>query len=347
MSEKRGLPILLLGLLSMTFAEVFSGSSADWPFNIVLWIIAFPVYWSHVLFFLALAVRTKRTSISQLYLWGILFGLYEVWVTKVVWGGFMEQTTPPAIQIFGIAVIETIMIILFWHPLFSFIIPVLVYQMLICSENPKARILSGHSRLMELSKRNRYLSVAIVIMGGSALAGGANFYIPQVLATAIASVALVYIVYRLSIRGDRRPSIETVILGKRGTIGVGVFILVYYLITFPLFLPERIAGLDGMIAVLAMYLITLMLLKLSPEVPQLFERPRTGLMNAKWVFRVLVVFIHLAAVMAGIAVLGMIIYLTDVIFMLIAGPAIFVFVAVKLLSRRKSMTSTQTDSTML
>jgi len=88
------LPILLLGILSMFFAEVFSGASHIWFLDFWGLFITMPLYLSHTLFFLNLALRTKRTSLNQLYFFGMLFGLYEALITKVLWAGYPNEVKP-------------------------------------------------------------------------------------------------------------------------------------------------------------------------------------------------------------------------------------------------------------
>ncbi len=80
---------LLIGLVVFISAEVFSGASIQmglWhPWT---WIVTYWLYFAHFFFFTTLAVYTGRTSIGALYLWGVLFGLYEFWITKVIWNGY-------------------------------------------------------------------------------------------------------------------------------------------------------------------------------------------------------------------------------------------------------------------
>ena len=93
--------ILLLGALSMLFAEVFSGASQAWfldPFGVLL---TFGLYLAHCLFFLWIAFRTKKTSLSQLYILGMAFGLYEAVITKVLWAGYMDANWSGIWNCFG------------------------------------------------------------------------------------------------------------------------------------------------------------------------------------------------------------------------------------------------------
>jgi hypothetical protein len=106
-SKTRLISFLLIGTLSMFFAEIFSGASATRLWFIDPWslIVTWPLYFAHTLFFLNLAFRTKRTSMHQLYLWGMLFALYESWITKVLWAGYIGQD-PILGTIGGIAILE-------------------------------------------------------------------------------------------------------------------------------------------------------------------------------------------------------------------------------------------------
>jgi len=81
--------ILLAGTLTMFFAEVCSGASVMWFVTGWAWLLTFWLYLSHFVLLINLALRFKRTSLTSLYLWGVLFGLYESWITKVAWAGYI------------------------------------------------------------------------------------------------------------------------------------------------------------------------------------------------------------------------------------------------------------------
>ena len=79
----------MIGLIVLICVEILSGASlqaglwSPWTLLVTYWL-----YFAHFFFFTTLAVRTGRTSLSCLYLWGVLFGLYESWITKVIWHGY-------------------------------------------------------------------------------------------------------------------------------------------------------------------------------------------------------------------------------------------------------------------
>jgi hypothetical protein len=117
---------LLIGIIVLIFAEVFSGSSLrpglwnPWTIAVTYWL-----YFAHFFFFTTLAVRTGRTSLSALYLWGVLFGLYESWITKVIWNGYGGDGTFVMGHI-GPYGFSEISMVFFYHPLVSFILPLAV-----------------------------------------------------------------------------------------------------------------------------------------------------------------------------------------------------------------------------
>lgn len=122
---------VLIGFIVLICAEVFSGASLQvglwhpWTVLVTYWL-----YFAHFFFLTTLAVRTGRTSLSSLYLWGILFGLYESWITKVIWHGYggdgkfaMGHIGP-----YGFSELSMVFI---YHPVVSFILP-LVVACLLC-----------------------------------------------------------------------------------------------------------------------------------------------------------------------------------------------------------------------
>ena len=114
---------LYCGFLAFVLPEAFAGSSANWILNPWSWFVTFPLYFAHFYFFTFLAIKTKRTSLKSLYLWGMLYGLYESWITKVIWSSFGDDPTPLFGSIFALSIYETILLVFFWHPIFAFLLP--------------------------------------------------------------------------------------------------------------------------------------------------------------------------------------------------------------------------------
>lgn len=153
--------ILLIGTLSMFFAEVFSGASHLWFLNPWGLLLTLPLYLFHTIFLLNLAIKTGRASLKQLYYWGMLFGLYESWITKVLWAGYIEAGKTMFGEILGIAWAEFLTLVLFWHPIMSFIIPILTYEIL------SNDYLPNHKKHLAKSKWKTLTIIIILIIGVS------------------------------------------------------------------------------------------------------------------------------------------------------------------------------------
>src|SRR4030042_4458730 len=119
--------LLLLGVLSMFFAEVFSGASTLWFLNPWGVLVTIPLHLGPPAFLFNVAVRWSRTSLRHLYFLGMMFGLYEALITKVLWHGYPDSSGPQFGTLLGGAWGEFITLVLFWHPFMSFILPVLAY----------------------------------------------------------------------------------------------------------------------------------------------------------------------------------------------------------------------------
>jgi hypothetical protein len=83
-------------------------------------IITIPLYGLHTIVLAWVIYRFSKPGLYTLFIAGIIFGLYEAYITKVLWAGWGPDTVW---FIGGIAVVETTTLLLFWHPFMAFIIP--------------------------------------------------------------------------------------------------------------------------------------------------------------------------------------------------------------------------------
>jgi hypothetical protein len=111
----------LLAVFSTFFAEVTVGSAPLVFFKPDGWLLTVPVYGLHILVLAPLVIRAGRMpSWQTLYLAGTIFGLYEAYMTKILWS---PTWNPSSYQIGGVAVMETLMLVFFWHPVMAFLVP--------------------------------------------------------------------------------------------------------------------------------------------------------------------------------------------------------------------------------
>ena len=115
---------VLIGMTSMAMAEVLSGS---YPLPFVTWggwLFVLPVYMLHSVLGIWVVHRFGRVNTATLYLAGMLFGFYEFYLTKVLWGAPWGSE----LLVGGIDVIALVILAAFWHPLLAFMIPLAVTE---------------------------------------------------------------------------------------------------------------------------------------------------------------------------------------------------------------------------
>ncbi len=130
---------IILASFSTFFAEVFSGSDMFPFFNAWGILVVVPLYGLHIILLASLVYRSDRPRFSSLIYAGMLFGLYEAYLTKVLWA-------PPwgdPVIIAGFAPVETIVLVFWWHAWFSFIIPLLVAEKLFTASTSLGNSLPG------------------------------------------------------------------------------------------------------------------------------------------------------------------------------------------------------------
>lgn len=228
-------PRLLIGLIVLICAEVFSGASL----GVGLWnpwtlVVTYWLYFAHFFFFTTLAVRTGRTSIGSLYLWGVVFGLYESWITKVIWYGYRGdgKFIMGSIGPYGVSEIS---MVFFFHPVMAFILPLAVTCLLYPSLR---RLFPDLAWLTGVGRGSRVVQIYLVLSFVPTMAmnsgGPANF-----LLNLVAMFVLLQVLLRLSrgrvVTSDARP---LVVFGRRGFLGLCLYLLLLYGVTYAYLRPE-------------------------------------------------------------------------------------------------------------
>lgn len=131
---------LLLGLTSTAFAEVLFPTTA---FDLAtMALFAVPIYLLHSVVLAGVVYRSNRVSYPTLYLAGMVLGLYEAYVTKVLWAPLGDR---PLVFVGGVSVFETVGLVLFWHPVVAFLLPVTAVETVATASNRSLRPpLAGH-----------------------------------------------------------------------------------------------------------------------------------------------------------------------------------------------------------
>jgi hypothetical protein len=226
---------LLIGWVVLICAEVFSGASL----GVGLWhpwtlVVTYWLYFSHFFLFTTLAVKTGRTSLGSLYLWGILFGLYESWVTKVIWYGYGGDGKLAMGRIGPYGLSEISMALVF-HPVMSFLLPLAVACVMwpgLRRLFPDLAWLTGSSRWSRVFQAYLVIGFAPIVAMNS---GG-----PLNLALNAACLVVVL----LLLWGLAWPGVEDldprsiVVFQRRGLVGLCLYLAVLYGVTYPNLRPE-------------------------------------------------------------------------------------------------------------
>ena len=222
--------ILLLGALSMLFAEVFSGASTLWFLDAWGLLLTYPLYLAHAIFLLNVAFLWKKTSPRQLYFFGMLFGLYEALITKVLWFGYPNSTGPTVGYFFGIAWGEFVTLVLFFHPIMSFIVPIFVYELI------SGDVLPGHERFLQKNWKTLLLVILLIVMGASFQSNGSKYDVVRSVGSMGGSILIVFLLHILS----KGKTLQSLILGKKALTVVLVYLFILYGVTTAVIFPERL-----------------------------------------------------------------------------------------------------------
>jgi hypothetical protein len=259
--------VLLAGALSMLCAEVLSGASVLWFVTAWGWLVTLPLYMVHMVFLFSLAVMFRRTSLTSLYLWGVIFGMYESWITKVTWAGYLGAE-PAWGTVLGFAPAEFLIIVFFWHPVMSFLLPLLLFETL-SSPGADKSLLPGHQWLLAQGRRSVALFTGFALIGAAFLTMNSGYNAVSALVTLLASAGIVAVLYKavLKVTGGNF-SVYALALKKPGLILALAYLAALYVVAFFFLVPERIPRVPTILLTILVYAVVVILIWL--------DRPASG-----------------------------------------------------------------------
>ena len=325
---------LLIGTLSVYFTEVFAGSSPLWFIDAWGILMVFPLYLMHIIFFLNIAIRIKRTSVSHLYLFGVIFGLYESWITKVLWTGYPGAGAPIMGTFCGIAILEFSVLVFFWHPIFAFVLPILIFEVFALADGSgHNRILPGHSSLLRKKRRLfAFLSFAVLVGAGFlSINTGHNVTIADL--AILGNLSIIFLLYMIARRKPDVFSIFSLQLGKKGLTIVTIYLLLLYVLSFLFLVPNKIPTSPlPILLIIAFYAFVVFLIKMSPvhEATSIEANPTEGTFSAKAFFAFCLLHLLLTTIFCIAPQIGLSTALTLNIVLYLGGPFIFTCFVVRL-----------------
>lgn len=242
---------LIAGMLSVVCVEVPAGSTMFPFFTIWGVLVVWPLYLLHSVFLAAVVFRFGKPGFWQLYSAGILYGMYEAYITKVVWVSFRPEG--PFYSLGGIALFETIICALFLHPLLAFVIPLLFAEMALTRSN---EVFHG----LPLRVRNSIHAHPALWVGALVTMFGLMQFVnsPSVMSSLLSGtgngVMLGLVVWRWRRSGGHEYTLRQLLPGPRGFRIFGWVLLAWYVFWGIAINPKNIPGvLQGQLTVWVIY----------------------------------------------------------------------------------------------
>ena len=212
---------IILGAFSTFFAEVIAGST-PFPF-FVPWgiLIVFPLYFLHTLFFFSIVFSYGKPTLGSLYAAGLLFGMYEAYLTKVVWTSYSADG--PMLSVGGIAIFETLLLVLFWHSILAFMLPLLIGETYLTKSNEIAGLLPEWVR-----KRGRLLFILLLIWGGLFTSVNSPSLPISILSTFSSGVVLLLLMVLWKKTGGDNYSMRELLPGRKACKVITIFLILMY-----------------------------------------------------------------------------------------------------------------------
>ena len=120
--------------------------------------------------------------------------------------GIQRSTGPMVGYFFGIAWGEFLTLVLFYHPIMSFIVPVFVYELL------SRDVLPGHERFLQKDWKTLLLVIILIVMGASFQSNGAKYDMVRSVGSMGGTILIVVLLHVLS----KGKNLQSLVLGKKG-----------------------------------------------------------------------------------------------------------------------------------
>ncbi len=241
---------LVLGVLSTVIPEVIAGSGI-YPFSkITDYLIVIPLYTLHSLVLWYIVWSYGKPRLYNLFAAGAIFGLYEAYMTKVIWN---PNWSAAPLKIGGIAIVETMVLVLFWHSFLAFILPLFVAESLTSSSEILQGLPHWFSGWLEKFRHGQKYLILPFLAGcfqgintptlqGSLFSG---------LTTTIVTMGIIMAWRRRSGSGY---SLRSLLPTKKEFRVILTLLLVFYVLMGVFWTPELLPGLGPQVTVWGLYL---------------------------------------------------------------------------------------------
>jgi hypothetical protein len=217
---------ILIGGLSVLLAEVVPNST-PFPF-FTLWglISVVPLYSLHVLMLAYFTFGKHRVTFPILFITGAILGMYEAYITKVLWDPTWGDKN---FEFAGIYLLQTIVLVLFWHPFMAYVLPVFLAENLFSDSNET--FLTLPKKIQNMLSQKWITTVAIFsIYCAMYKSFGTLNWKTALLSSAANTMILFGIAFLwIRIKGDSKLTLRDLLPSKAQAFVLGIFLLLIYL----------------------------------------------------------------------------------------------------------------------
>jgi len=245
---------LILGAYSTFFAEVFAGSDMFPFFNLWGILVVWPLYGLHTILLTTIIFRNGKPTLPVLVFCGMLFGLYEAWMTKVLW----QPAWDAPLILAETAVVEVIVLVFWWHTWFSFITPLALGEQLLTGSRHVLDGLGGKLR----SFYSSWKGWLVLLVFGGVYQSINSPSVPASLLSGLSTVSFLFmltLLWKRLTRG-RQYSLPELLPDRRQFAVLAAWLGLLYLFLGFTMEPERIPGLAGQGVILLLYALLILLL---------------------------------------------------------------------------------------
>ena len=273
---------VILGAFSVFFAEVTVGSSMFPFFDPFSVLVTCPLYALHILVLGCIVLRHPRPLFASLFFAGAIFGLYEAYITKVLWSPPWNEN--PA-MLGGIAIIETMMLVLFYHAVMAFVVPLVAVERLLTSSGQATSTLKPRlARWID----ERWFTVVLAAACGIIQTANSPSLLHTIGSTVSTSgfVLILVVLWERATKG--RLFTLSQLLPRGWELGILAFLLATQYIGLGILLrPEKLPGIGSQATIWGCYVVFIVLLLFSlkreaTQVDAVVPETRTPLPWQRW-----------------------------------------------------------------
>lgn len=252
---------LILGSLSVFFAEVVSGSYIFPYFTLWGIFVIMPLYTLHLLVLACVVFNSGKPGFYSLFLAGAIFGMYEAYITKVLWSPTWGDSV---FFIGGIAAVEAVVLVLWWHPFWAFIIPLFIGEHMLTASRATFTGLPYRFRHFFNSRKARLFLPAFALAAGITQSANSPSLFHSVFSGLSTTGFLILLIYVWRERTDgSKYTIYQLLPGKREFQVIFVLLIVLYVLTGLAIRPEALPGISSQMNIWLIYGILFLLLYLN------------------------------------------------------------------------------------